>query len=333
MSSHYHSYLPPTSGDTQLPVDKSNNNYKCPVNNNNNNNQAVKRFNQPQVLLPKGVKLLDIDSNGFNQNNSLNESTLLDQDREHFTPSFTSIQSHVQRKLLNFFFIYAIIIVSLYVTYAAYYYYQHHQWQRKSFMPTTSSKTTSDSQFQDFIHQQNAINFKSSTQNPDSMAITKQRLSQNLDSNDHQTAPMAASESELSKLFESKLHLLERYIEVIALDLQETKTRLKEREKCDCSMSCTFNGTKFTDQSTWKNQCDTCTCQVSFILFNFIFTLYGSHEPRSNKTKLLTIASIYLTIKQTVRPHLLPTNPVSSTHLRGFNYTTRPMLSHLHAKV
>lgn len=62
---------------------------------------------------------------------------------------------------------------------------------------------------------------------------------------------------------ESKMHLLERYIDMIALDLQETNKRLREREKCDCSASCSFNGTRYEDRSSWQNQCDLCTCQVS----------------------------------------------------------------------
>lgn len=76
--------------------------------------------------------------------------------------------------------------------------------------------------------------------------------------------PVESSEANRAQQeLETKIRLLERYIDVIALDLQETNKRMREREKCDCSLSCTFNGTRYDDRSSWQHQCDTCTCQVS----------------------------------------------------------------------
>lgn len=129
--------------------------------------------------------------------------------------------SQVQRKLLAFFYVYALLIVSLYATYAAYYYYQQHS-QREG-----------------------------------------RRREPRADAHLSGEAAAGASLAEVEAKLDAKLHLLERYIEVLALDLQDAKSKLREREKCHCALGCTFNATKYADQSTWQHQCDTCTCQVS----------------------------------------------------------------------
>lgn len=138
----------------------------------------------------------------------------------------------LHRRVFTVIYIYAILIITLYVTYAAYYFYQHQQ----------ASK-------QQNIH-------SSSSSSEDGHSISGR-------SNANQAEQLTSSTINSAAELENKLHLLERYIELIALDLEETKGRLKEREKCDCSISCSFNGTKYADQSTWQKQCDICTCQVS----------------------------------------------------------------------
>lgn len=73
------------------------------------------------------------------------------------------------------------------------------------------------------------------------------------------------SNSNRQNQLEQRLQLMQKYIELIAVDLQDTKDRLREREKCHCSRTCTFNMTQYADGSSWKNDCDNCTCQVSRI--------------------------------------------------------------------
>lgn len=71
----------------------------------------------------------------------------------------------------------------------------------------------------------------------------------------------AEQQQEDGKLqLEARLNQLERYIEVLALNLQSVETRLAEREKCSCSLSCSFNNTKYVDGSTWQQGCETCQC-------------------------------------------------------------------------
>lgn len=156
----------------------------------------------------------------------------------------------VQRKLFSFFYIYAILIISLYVTYAAYYFYQHQmkRQQQQQLFPQQSIDIYSTTTPEDLVQMsqsehQAQMRLLSQNESPD---MVEEQKKHNFEAK-----------------FESKIHLLERYIEVIALDLQETKNRLKEREKCDCNLSCSFNGTKYAESSSWQNQCDVCTCQVS----------------------------------------------------------------------
>lgn len=145
--------------------------------------------------------------------------------------------AQVQRKLFTFFYIYAILIISLYVTYAAYYFYQH-QLKRQ-------------------LQAQEELSLDASA--------GQRALAEPLEAPDQVNQAPAAKQvrlrDEMEAKFESKLHLLERYIDMIAFDLQETKLKLREREKCDCALSCTFNNTRYADRSSWQNQCDTCTCQ------------------------------------------------------------------------
>lgn len=133
--------------------------------------------------------------------------------------------SSLQRRLFSMLYLYAILVISLYLTYVAYHFYQQQRWSQAS--------------------------------RPGEPPAEPSRLVQ-VAKTDEQP-PEAKAQQEL----EGKVHLLERYIEMIALDLQETNRRLREREKCDCSVSCTFNGTRYADRSSWQNQCDLCTCQVS----------------------------------------------------------------------
>ena len=148
----------------------------------------------------------------------------------------TSSTQHVQKKLLAFFYIYTALIISLYLTYAVYcYFQQQNQWRRQ---------------------QQQQL----SGTNPAQMQMM---ISDELMQSDSQQIKRSTNEFE-TKL-ENKIHLLERYIEVVALDLEETKKRLAEREKCGCSINCSFNGTKFNDGQSWQQRCDTCTCQAGKI--------------------------------------------------------------------
>lgn len=149
--------------------------------------------------------------------------------------------AQVQRRLFSFFYIYAIIIIGLYVTYAAYYYYQHHNRLQSSSTPNGRPTTVKSFDQLSAEAELRAGGGELELSNDEALRV------------------------ELERKLESKIHLLERYIEVIAVDLQETKGRLREREKCDCSLSCTFNNTKYADQSSWQHQCDTCTCQMGRI--------------------------------------------------------------------
>lgn len=164
-----------------------------------------------------------------------NNNNLFDDNTGHLINPETFAQ--IQRKLCSFIYIYAIIIISLYVTYACYFFYQHHH---------NNNNVVNKISLEQTDNQGNNIGLAKSSQLVTDLAATEQQL----------------SFVEAAKL-ESKIHLLERYIELIAVDLQETKSRLKEREKCDCSISCTFNNTNYSDGSTWQSQCDICACKVS----------------------------------------------------------------------
>lgn len=132
--------------------------------------------------------------------------------------------ARIQRKLFNFIYIYAIIIFAIYITYGAVYLYQHqHVGVKQTPIVNPDEQTTASS-------------------------------------GDHLIGTRSTEDS--NKL-DNKLLLMERYIELIALDLEETKSKLREREKCDCVQSCFFNNTKYADQSSWQSECDICTCSVS----------------------------------------------------------------------
>lgn len=139
--------------------------------------------------------------------------------------------ARTQRKILAFFYIYAIVVASLFLTYVAYCFVQSHQWRRNQQQQSRSVSSSS--------------------------------------------APLRAAPDEFSELqsarqaieleakFESRLALLERYIEIMAADLEETKVRLREREKCRCHIGCSVNGTQYDDGANWQRQqtCDNCSCQ------------------------------------------------------------------------
>lgn len=142
--------------------------------------------------------------------------------------------AQIKRKFFKFLYIYAIIIISLYTAYfCCNYFYQTNN--NNNNLPVKKEQQSSS---------EHLISGRSSSYffgQPDLIS------------------------SEQQEKLESKISLLERYIELIAVDLQETKNRLREREKCDCSISCTFNNTQYSDGSTWQSQCDTCTCRVSCV--------------------------------------------------------------------
>lgn len=154
------------------------------------------------------------------------------------SPSVEESQQ-VQKKLFRLFYVYAILIVSLYATYAGYYFYQQHSRHQQHHPQDVSATATTT---ETLLKSQQPLQLSLANESPG--LEEQQRIN-------------------FESKFESKIHLLERYIEVIALDLQETKNKLKEREKCDCNISCSFNGTRYADRSSWQNQCDICTCLVS----------------------------------------------------------------------
>lgn len=167
-------------------------------------------------------------------NQQLNESSQQQQE---------SSIAQVQRKLLAFFYIYASIIISLYLTYAVYCYYQQGQFKRQQFELQVLQAAASQQQ-----QNQQAISVAESSQ--------QQSSQNNLNSLELET---------FQTKLESKIHLLERYIEVLALDLESTKARLTEREKCACSMPCSFNGTRYADGQSWRSKCDLCSCRAGKI--------------------------------------------------------------------
>lgn len=155
--------------------------------------------------------------------------------------------SQVQRKIFGFIYIYAILVITLYVTYAAYYFYQHHHQQQQQQSRSSSSSDASNSF---------------------DMTTSSLPAAGKLASGQQELLSLAQSEANLElwkQEFEGKFKFFEKYVEMLSIELQETQRKLNEREKCDCSLSCTFNGTKFADRSSWQNQCDICTCQVSLI--------------------------------------------------------------------
>lgn len=200
--------------------------------NNNNKHSKHKPTTKARIYdLQTGRKT----SLNYNDESMMNSSRIDEQ--EHDATTFYQLPNSIisiQRKLLAFFYIYAILIVSLYLTYAIYCYYQH----------SSTSKTT--------------------TTTPAAAAAATLI---NLEQQQQQQQPAAAAVSSSSRTineqeWEQKLHLLEKYIEVIALDLEETKMRLREREKCACSMGCSANGTQYNDGQQWKGQkCDICSCK------------------------------------------------------------------------
>lgn len=161
-----------------------------------------------------------------------------------------SLLASIQRKLFGILYIYAILIVSLYLTYAAYYFLQQHLQQQRLAVAINGKRSAAAAQ-----ELRGGADWVLSTGTP---ADTSGSLIGGGGAGAGELLP-ATSDSKL----ETKLHLLERYMELIAIDLQETKEKLREREKCDCTMSCHFNGTRYEDNSSWQNQCDICTCQVS----------------------------------------------------------------------
>ncbi|KAG9510247.1 Protein kinase C-binding protein NELL1, partial [Fragariocoptes setiger] len=62
---------------------------------------------------------------------------------------------------------------------------------------------------------------------------------------------------------ETRIVLLERYLQTLTHDLIDVQVRLKEREKCDCQLSCTHNKTRYAIGATWhsQNTCEQCKCQ------------------------------------------------------------------------
>lgn len=156
-----------------------------------------------------------------------------------------SLLASIQRKLLGVLYIYAILVVSLYLTYAGYCFLAHQSRQQQQ---QAALKTTIRSASAQELRSASANDLFAASTTPESLAAE------------------LTSTAETPTKLETKMMLLERYMELIAIDLQETKEKLREREKCDCSLSCHFNGTRYEDRSSWQNQCDICTCQVSLLV-------------------------------------------------------------------
>lgn len=162
----------------------------------------------------------------------------------------TSQIVQIQRKLIGFFFVYATIILTLYLTYAVYSYYQQSQFRLR--------------QQQQFVVTEAATLSNTGTGITPASSMVSANLDEQQQSSDQEVSSgslLSKQMQEFQTKFEDKIHLLERYIEVLALDLEDTKGRLKEREKCACSIGCSFNGTRYSDGQRWQSKCDTCTCQ------------------------------------------------------------------------
>jgi hypothetical protein len=160
---------------------------------------------------------------------------------------------HLQRKLIGFFFVYATIIIALYLTYAVYSYYQQSQLKRQQMLLMESS-----SQLAAGI-------------TPASSLVGSNAAE--LNSGDQQSEQEQASQAaatlklvqELKAKLEDEINFLKRHLEIMQLDHEDTKARLSEREKCACSIGCSFNGTRFSDGQRWQQKCDTCTCRAGKI--------------------------------------------------------------------
>lgn len=152
----------------------------------------------------------------------------------------------IQRKFLALFYIYVLVIVSLYLAYAVYCYYQQSEFKRLQQLQ----------QQQEQQQQPQARHLETSEQQQQQPAL--------LLAADAQQQQIG----ELQAKLENKIHLLERYIELLALDLEGAKTRLGEREKCACSIGCSFNGTQYNEGQSWpskQDKCELCRCQAGRI--------------------------------------------------------------------
>lgn len=143
-----------------------------------------------------------------------------------------------QRTLVNLFQLYVIIVIILALVYAIY-------------------------QFS--VKQHPLVSVQQ--QQPDSMIPSESMQLIDAKQKQHQTLEsfLETSSAKQSEL-EQKLQLMQKYIELMANDLQDTKERLREREKCHCSRPCvsaTNMTQQYADGATWQHQCDICSCQVS----------------------------------------------------------------------
>lgn len=147
-----------------------------------------------------------------------------------------------QRTLINLFQLYVIIVIILALVYAIYQF---------------SIKTTLSAQNNHNQLQQSSDPLLSLESNKQQQQISLENFLELTN----------AKQSEM----EQKLQLMQKYIELMANDLQDTKERLREREKCHCSRPCTssLNMTQqYPDGATWQQQCDICSCQVSLLQCN-----------------------------------------------------------------
>lgn len=153
-----------------------------------------------------------------------------------------------QRTLMNIFQVYALLVISLALIYAVYHFCQQSNRQFITSQPQTSGDHS----------------LFSNQLEPLEQALPRSNANSNSDHQASQEISHMSSATLKQQLeFEQKIQLLQRYIELIAVDLRETKDRLKDREKCQCALTCRFNNTSYADGSSWQQQCDTCTCQVS----------------------------------------------------------------------
>lgn len=205
-------------------------------------NHYVQTFNKP--LINNNHINYQQQANSMTNQRPSEPAKTMPKNHSNQANSISEQSQRIRRNLISFLHIYAILTISLYVTYAAYYFYQHQ----------TKRNQQQQQQYQ-------AIDTPFTTTHED--LIQMSQLDQLKFVQSDRSDELEQGKPNFESKFESKIHLLERYIELIAIDLQETKNRLKEREKCDCSLSCTFNGTKYAEHSSWQNQCDVCTCRVS----------------------------------------------------------------------
>lgn len=168
------------------------------------------------------------------------------------TPQNIISKFYPSSKCLNFVCLYAIVLVCGYICYAA---YAFSSASSTSAPATAANSNSSGHSLGSWQPSAELTNAHSNPQSASWLHLQQQHQSKQ---------PHQDSSNNAAKL-DVRLSQLEKYIELLAVNLQLTEKRLSEREKCDCPKSCSFNNTRYLDGSSWTQQCDECACKAGRI--------------------------------------------------------------------